>query len=333
MSPARTVIALGVCSVLTLLQVWQCTAERDDWPLSSFPMYSVRQSSVQKLFSLFAVTESGEVKLAKALTEPYVGPRLERVLRTDFDGGVRAVAENLCRNISRLSPELRGDLSPETVVGLRVYRLDWKISPSLQGAKGKGKVRAQVPVLCPERKAQLERQLTGGTNVGFTRAPAGSVVLEADGVAGQPEASTTPRAGNVQDVRASQGRATVLDSGSSSASVRLEFQAPKGTYNLWVRVRADSASKASLRVQANDQIDTTAGTLLDSVTRPAPGYPDGVYAWISSEPGRPPTRLELPQAAQQSLQVTVVEGRAVVDQVLLTPGWPEPRVDNSPVMP
>jgi hypothetical protein len=139
MKPARIVAALTVLFSLLGLQVWQTLKRRDDWPLSSYPMYSGIQKRTATSQSLVAVTERGEVPLDNEYTRPIGGRRLQQLLRSRGPAVTSELANNVCGNLKRLGRLV--DLN-----AIRLYSASWRVRVDLKGIGGKRELVTTIPV-------------------------------------------------------------------------------------------------------------------------------------------------------------------------------------------
>lgn len=323
MSVGRVVLAASLCLTIVSLQLWQTVAERDDWPLSSFPMYSWRQPRGATRFTLVGVTATGEEVLTGDHTRPLTGARLRAVLGKGAKQAGKSLVPTLCQNLQKLGGEFSA---------LRIYRHDWRINAELKGLGKKGKLVSVVPVLCPAQRERLEAASTkGAPPVVPVQAPPDTIVLEAEGAEIAGEATV------VDDKQASGGRAVSLQGAkstaphSSSSRLTLRFEAPAGKYRLWLRGK--TATKASLWAQVNEQIGTSDSLSSDGVGHFTDGFPKGVYVWSSRTPGASPVTVKFVETGAQSLVISLRNGRAELDQVVLTKHWPEHPLHHHPVMP
>jgi hypothetical protein len=148
MKPARVVVALAVLFSLFGLQVWQTLKLRDDWPLSSYPMYSGLQSSTATRQALVAVTEHGEVPLDPEYTRPLGGARLQQLLRRRGPEVAPELAKTVCGNLKRLG-------KPVELSAIRLYQVSWEMRADLTGIGGERTLTGSFPVDCAEQAAAL----------------------------------------------------------------------------------------------------------------------------------------------------------------------------------
>jgi hypothetical protein len=161
----------------------------------------------------------------------------------------------------------------------------------------------------------------------------------------------------VEEANAHKGKAVRLAGADSSdtpafapkASLRVEFEAPPGSYYVWLRAKAEShGPEASVWFQVNDEIGTRRGKALSGVNRPVSDYPANAFAWASKKPGYQPERIQLQSSAKPGSQqpntspagaekfrllVSTREGKPVIDQIVLSTLWSEHPVHNLPLAP
>jgi hypothetical protein len=326
MSPARVAVAIGLCGLVGLAQLLQTLLERDDWPLSSYPMYSWRQPSVATKFDIFALTADGEVKLSSQHTKPLTGSRLRRLLGANAKTTAATLVPVVCKNLAKLNGP-----APSA---LRVYKKDWRINSQLKDFDTPGRLHTIVPVLCPEQaeviRAQKEHPAPG------IAAPPGSVILEAE------DLQLNGGAQVIADTQAHHGKAVSLNGppsesnpeAASSASVTAKFNAEAGKYHVWLRSKAVKGKKDhSVWLQLNNDVDTDVGISLSDLANPTPNYPIDAYAWTSKKSGREPVVVQFDTSGSQTLVISNRRGTPIIDQVLLTPGWAHHPVHNSPLRP
>ncbi len=320
MSVGRVALATGLCSTVVGLQVWQTIAERDDWPLSSYPMYSWRQPSGATRFTLVGVTAAGEKVLTSEYTRPLTGARLRAVLGRGATKAGKSLVPTLCRNLQTLGEEFSA---------LRIYRHDWRINAALKNLDKKGKLVSTVPVLCPAQRDRLDADNKPESPA--MPAPPGSLVLEAE------SGEISGEAAIVTDPQASRGRAVSLagtksnEPSESSSQLTFRFEAPAGKYRLWLRGKTSTA--ASLWAQVNQQVGTSDSLARDGLGHFTEGFPKSLYAWSSQRPGVSPIAVEFDETGTQSLVLSLRKGRAELDQVVFTNHWPEHPLHNRPVTP
>jgi hypothetical protein len=326
-SSPRFCIALGLCVSIAAAQVWQAVSKRDDWPLSSYPMYSELQSRVIQRYTLAGVTAEGEVELTSDYTSPWTRGRLRKLLTGDFRDAAPQLITATCENLRELKA---ADIS-----ALRLYKNDWEMNSELEGMNERGKLRGVVPMLCPQtREAILAQQQAGPAKA--TTAPSGSLLFEAE------ELQLSGNVTMVEEPNASKGKAVRLSgtenpekpTASPGTSLRVEFDLAPGSYHVWLRVKAEvNASEASVWLQVNDEIGTKRGTAYTKLNKPVSEYPDAAFAWVSKKPGYPPAAIELSGSGKHRLLVSIREASPVVDQIVLTTAWPEQPAHNLPLTP
>lgn len=321
MSPLRVTVAVVILGVIALAQLLQTIFERDDWPLSSFPMYSWKQPRVVTQYELVGVTAEGEHKLTPQHTAPLTNARLRALLNANIKTTAATLVPAVCENLVKLGgPELSA---------LRVYRKDWKINRQLKDLRTRGKLSTTIPLMCPNQNEAIEAQKNQPPQV--IEAPPGSVILEAEVLELSGEARI------VNDSRAHEGKAVSLSGEASedepatppASSMVAHFNVEAGKYNVWLRSKAVKGAKSqSVWLQVNDEVGTKRGLVLSDLATPAPKYPVDAYAWTSKKAGHDPVRIEFKQTGPQTLVISNRQGSPVIDQVLLTPGWANHPVHN-----
>ncbi|HEX2731185.1 MAG TPA: hypothetical protein VHM70_06260 [Polyangiaceae bacterium] len=317
MTVSRLVLAVGLCVALAGSQLWQSAFERDDWPLSSYPMYSHLQPRVVGDYSLVGVTAGAEVPLGPQYTRPLVGARLRAVLRADISSADEALVPTLCGNLRKAK---RDDIA-----SLRVYKRIWAINPELVGLHSPPFLAAATPLICRETKARLlaERRGTSEPDPAMP-APADALVFELE--EGMSDGPVTI----VDDRYAHGGKALRID--AAQARLSFSFKVPAGTYALWLRGKLSTDAKPE-----NAGVEFTDGSLsdTDAPLEPPPafnaGFPAGVYVWSSNGPAAPPIKRQFSNSAEQQLVIVVKGGPLILDQLVLTQRWPERPLSGAPV--
>src|SRR5687768_337986 len=73
-------VCIGAVALLFVgLTIWQVEAQRDDWPLSSFEMYSGLQGKVASRTVTVGVSGEGEFDLGRAKLGPFGAARLRHL--------------------------------------------------------------------------------------------------------------------------------------------------------------------------------------------------------------------------------------------------------------
>lgn len=125
----RRISALLV--LLLLASASQIVLRRDDWPLSSFAMFSGTASPVFHRIALVGVTADGEVDLPDSLFSPLAQARLLRALKTLHASGedLGPVADFVqCRHESLGGRDPHGGARLD---GIRFVRRSWDLDVSL----------------------------------------------------------------------------------------------------------------------------------------------------------------------------------------------------------
>lgn len=326
---SRPRLALGVSWVVGLIvaQIWQVVAQRDDWPLSSYPMYSGLQRPHVMKQELRAVSASGELEFTSEHLEPLSPRTVSLVLRHSnpkYGNDVRrAILGHYYER--RASGKHDGPI----LSSLRQYQYSWAIRSDLSNrSKPKVSVLRTLPAFDPRVTDALNEQSRGRGEVPAAfEAGSGAVVVNlASGELGGG-------AQRVADRFAADGFAVALpkDSAASSrvsaaptAYVDVAFRAPAGRYYVWVRGKTKRGTKQdSVWLQFDSERSTDKTRYRDGLGQFRETYPANAFGWASVTPLDKPAIADLAGEEAHVLRVSVREGPLVVDQVVLSRTWQE----------
>jgi hypothetical protein len=307
MSPRRLAFGLFWVCGLAVLQIWQVVANRDDWPLSAYPMYSGLQRNHVSKEELRAVSVDGEHSFTTEQLYPLSPRTVSLVLRHSDPkraGDIRrAIFEQYYQRM--VSGEHNGPL----LSSLRLYQHNWPIRPDLSNRdKPKLTLLQTIPAFEPRLTDALEEQSRGKWPAPAPiSAGAAALVLNlaTATLGGGAERSVDPFAANGAAVLfAKDNQALTHAQATPSAYVDLMFRAPSGRYKLWLRGKGKQRAKRdSVWVQLDREVGTTETKYRDPL-------------------GKPET-VTLTGDDPHVLRVSVREGPVVIDQVVLSQAWLE----------
>lgn len=326
MSPRRLALGLSWVCALLVLQIWQVVAKRDDWPLSSFPMYSGLQRGSVTREELRAVAVDGELSFTAEHLEPLSPRTVSMVLRHSgqkHGSDVRrAIFERYYER--RASGEHGGPL----LSSLRQYQYSWQIRPDLSNVdKPKLTLLKTIPAFEPRLMDALDEQSRGqGEAPAPIDAGEGAVVLNvaAATLGGSAQRNPDRFAANGSAVsfpKDEQSQAHVL--GAPGAYVDVTFDAPAGRYTLWLRGKAKLAKQDSVWIQLDAEVGTDKTKFARGLGQFRDTYPSNAFGWASGTPLGKPETVTLSGDEPHVLRLSVREGPVVIDQVVLSRLWQE----------
>ncbi len=315
-------VCIGAAALLFIgLTIWQIKGQRDDWPLSSFEMYSGLQGKVASRSVTVGVSDEGEFDLTGVSLGPIGGARL-RHLSSKLERNPKRRARFLATVQARYEEQRQAAGLP-LLQGLRTYSETWKIAPGLAGIDRPARRSSGSTYFSPASLlAELELERAGRAPADAAREPApGDVVVEA-----APE-QCEPECVSVEDVYASAGRAVVLDakgSGALSAAVSLEA----GRWRVFVRVKSEAGGQDRVALRLDGQ---RAGPK-EGLGNYGEWLGGGAWVWASAAPGAPPVELEV-AGGRHVLTLAVKQGSLRLDQIWLSRARRELPIFNDPVKP
>lgn len=309
MCTRRKLIVLCVVGGYLSATVWQVVSQRDDWPLSSFPMYSQLQRSTISRNRTVVVTLDGE-----------------HSLRLDGLGSSRQrhLLHKLAHKPKRLEKVLRGIREQtearlgQSVQAIRSYTETWRIRPGLKGINKPARQITSAIYLPPVGLLARLSEEAAGTAPVLQAVPlaAGAVVRELGA------RDCGPRCSEVEDRYASGGHALQLDCREGRAEVHVEGL-PRGRFSLLARIRPENGKdKGNWRVTLN-------GKRVGKRPLSRGNLPGSGWLWLSAEPGAPLLDLKV-AAKNKPLSLRCRGGVMRVDQIWLAKRGSELPLDTAP---
>jgi hypothetical protein len=328
MTPSRRALLSGLFLLLIGGQVFDVVFKREDWPFSSYPMYSEARSAVVVREDLTGVSAGGEFPLtAYRHFAPLDDARFRRALKRVAmakDGGARrgAVIETLFRRYETL--RAAGVHDDPDLLGVRGYSVEWDI---LSGAVNRGtpdrrKLHLYVYRPPAELRSRLVRAATG--ELSTPERDARRLVSEADMVVDAAKLSLEGDGERMADRDAASGVALRLDArarGGSDAGpeahAEVEIAVARGHYSLWLRGKVPAGGDTgALSVTAIAGAELHCWSSAIGMGNWQDAFPAGAFAWSSSAPGAPPCTLEA-TGRPVRLRVSPQAGRVLLDQIWL----------------
>lgn len=325
-SPRR--LAFGSLWVVGLvaLQIWQVVSKRDDWPLSSYPMYSGLQRPGVVREELRAVAATGELTFTAEHLAPLSPRTVSMVLR--HSGSKHAAAVRRAIFERYYQRRAAGEHDGPLLSSLRQYQNSWQIRPDLSNVhKPKTKLLRTIPAFEPRLMDALEQQ---SRDRGQPQAPisagAGAIILDAATASLGGGASLGPDRFGVSGAAVTlpaDDAATAHVLASPSSYVDFTFQAPPGSYKLWLRGKSKHAKQDSVWVQLDSEVGTDQTRFPGGLGQFRDTYPANAFGWASATPLGKPETVRMKGDAPHVLRVSVREGPVVIDQIVLSQLWQE----------
>jgi hypothetical protein len=328
MTPSRRGLLSGLFLVIIGGQFFDVVLKREDWPFSSYPMYSEARSAVVVLEDLVGVGVGGEFALTPHRHfAPLDNTRFRRALKrlaAADDGGVRydAAVETLFRRYETL--RAAGAHSDPPLLGVRGYSVEWDI---LSGAANRGTPNRRtlhLYVYRPAAELRSRLALAAAGGLSNSQHDARRLVSPADVVVDAARLSLGDGGERTADRDAASGVALRLDARARGASdagpeahAEAEIPVARGHYSLWLRgkVTADGDIGAvSVTALAGAELHCWSSAI--GLGNWQEAFPAGAFAWSSSAPGAPPCTLEV-TGRRVTLRVSARAGRVLLDQIWL----------------
>jgi hypothetical protein len=313
-------VCVAAAAVLFVgLTIWQVKTQRDDWPLSSFEMYSGLQGSVASRTVTVGVSDEGEFNVGRAKLGPFGAARL-RHLSDKLERKPKRRARFLSTVQERYEASREADGAP-VLQGLRTYTETWKIRAGLAGIDRPERRLNSTTYFPPSSLlAELEAERQGGAPASEARAPgAGDIVVDL-----APE-QCEPACPAIDDAHAFGGRAVALDEKGAqriSATVTLEA----GRWSVFLRMKTQPGAADRVELQLDGK---RVGSKKQGLGNYREWLGDGAWVWASAAPGAPALEIDVP--AGEHVFTLRARGSVRVDQLWLSRSRRELPVWSAPV--
>jgi hypothetical protein len=315
----KLTLILSLGALHLVLTLWQVLAEREDWPLSRFPMYSELKGPLVERYLVLGVTEHGEFRLSDEQTAPFRGARLNSINhRLEREPGrQRRFLEQLAAKYERR----RARAGWPVLQAIRSYTEAWRMRPRLRGMDTPERKLTRATYLPPSPLlARLAAEAAGRAPPPEAR-PVASGDLAFDLGAVHCDVGCTP----VPDSQAAGSAAIELVPPTGGlATCSLHVSAPPGRYALFARLRPAAAPGADSVTVELDGEAPRGGSVLGGHRE---YLPDAGFVWVSSAPGQPALLLELRASEGHTLTFRAAS-RVVLDQIWLSASARELPIDN-----
>jgi hypothetical protein len=328
MTRGRRALLSGVFLFLIGGQAFDVGFKREDWPFSSYPMYSHVHPPIVVIENLFGFGAAGEFPLAaQRHFAPLDNARFQRGLKQVVhanDGGARydAMIETLFRRYETLREAGAHDDPP--LLGVRSYRSEWNIASGAVNRETPDRRTLRFHVHRPSDalRARLVMEAAGKLSAAERDAP--RLVATTDVVVDAAGLSLDGSAERISDGNAANGIALRLDAAppresnvTPVATATATIPLARGRYTVWLRGklsgRADPSS-LSVTIVSGGELQCWSPAIGMGNWHEA--FPAGAYAWSSSAPGAPPCTLEA-SGAPIRLRISAHTGHVVLDQLWL----------------
>jgi hypothetical protein len=290
-----------------MLTLWQVLARREDYPLSSFPMFSQLRPfpGPATRTVLVGVSDRGEVPLESSDVSDLMSPvRLQKICQQVQKKSDAQRAEFMGRIVSVLS---RGKDPAEQFWAVRFYTETWRTQLGLRGIDSPTRELDFAFYIPPPRLVELlATEAKTNTPAEPPRSlPNGDWLADLDGAACVEECSV------VDDPLAAGGRALRLAEGGS-----LHLTVPSGGYSLFLRLRTRArAGSDRLTLEVDGKRPKNVKDGLGNYKRQLAS--DG-WVWASLEPGWPALRLKSKPEASSELVLRADRAPIEVDEIWLS---------------
>jgi hypothetical protein len=301
-----------------LLTLWQVFDKREDFPLSSFPMFAQVRGfpGTAGRTVLVGVNDHGEVPLdGKNISNLMSAPRLQKIFQQLQKKSDAEQAEFMSR-VARMLQQ-GGDAS-EPLWGVRFYTETWRTQLHLKGIDHPQRELEFAGYIPPQ---QLVERLAAETKPGTPTEPArplpaGDTLFELDRSACGDDCTV------IDDPLAGAGHALRLAKGGS-----LHVTVPSGT-NLFVRMRTEAnAGDDRLALEVDGKRPKNAKEGIGNYKHQ---LPYDAWVWASLEPGWPALTIKARRGETSELVFRADRAAIDVDQIWLSreqrelPTWNAP---------
>jgi hypothetical protein len=304
----RYLVAAAALAVLGST-VWQVVGKRDDWPLSSYPMYSGKQGPSTSRDVLVGVGDNAEFRLSGSQLPPVGGARLRHLNaklasnKKRRDRFVAVIQNHYARQRQEDWPDLQA---------IRAYRETWRIRPGLKGINKPARTMTSSMYFPPptliEAMAAEESRLEPHAPV---PRPEGDIVLEAD--ASQCSSGCV----DVEDRHAALGRAVELGAGAGGelAELTLNSTIGRGTWSVFVRMKVPSKGQDRLSILVDGARPKNAKKGIGNYRS---ALPTSSWVWASTQPGLPALSFSFKTGKQRRIVLRAGSPGVRIDQFWLS---------------
>jgi hypothetical protein len=324
LSPTKLKVILAFALTFVALTLFEVVTQREDWPLSSYPMYGKLTQKTITRTQLVGVSEQGEFPLSDAQTSPYNGSRLLVLSRqlAKRPAQAREFARVLGSRYERKRAQRRWPL----LQAVRSYAETWVVKPGLAGINNPARTLENTlyvppPALVERLKAETSNKSAAPSAVPL---PRGDLLVDLDAAACDEGCSAEA------DPQAAGGSALSLSGGAEPGRLTTRVRLERGTYRLFVRMKVRSVVTTDrLFLELDGKrvgAKTGLGNYLDTL-------PYVAWLWTSQRPGFAPLKLDIESEGEHVLTLSTSSKLLLVDQLWLSRRLRELPVDNAPRLP
>jgi hypothetical protein len=305
-----------------LLTLWQVLAKREDYPLSSFPMFAQIRGfpGTAGRTRLVGVNEHGEVPLeAQDVSALMSAVRLQKIfqqLQKKSDAEQAEFMQRISRVLRRQGDE------GEQFWALRFYTETWRTQLRLRGIESPSRQLEFAGYLPPRTLVDALKMETKTTTPSEAPRPlaAGDFLADLDASACESGCSS------FDDPLASGGHALRLAPGGS-----LHLTVPAGGMSLFVRMRTQAPSGDDhLALEVDGKRPKNAK---DGIGNYKHDLPYDAWVWSSLEPGWPAFRLKARHGETAEIRLRAEHATIDVDQIWLARERTELPIWNARLLP
>jgi hypothetical protein len=309
-------------------QAFDVGFKREDWPFSSYPMYSNVHLPIVVIEDLFGFGAAGEFELAaRRHFAPLDNARFQRGLKQVVranDGGARydAMIETLFRRYESLREAGAHDDPP--LLGVRSYRSEWDIESGAVNRHTPDRRTLRFYVHRPSAALRDRLAREAGSDLSAAERDARRHVATTDAVVDAAKLLLDGGAERISDRNAASGAALRLDAEhprdsdtGPAATATATIPLARGRYSLWLRGKTSGpADPSSLDVAVVAGAELHCWPSIVGMGNWQEAFPAGAYAWSSSAPGAPPCTLEV-TGKPVTLRISAHTGHVMLDQLWL----------------
>jgi hypothetical protein len=314
LSPRKRAWIVGCAVAYVLATLWQVFWERDDWPLSSFAMYSKTKSSVGRRRVMVGVSSRGEFEAGEG-----VGRFNLRHLDTKVSP---AKSARFLKQLVRSNPTLAAHPDLQAI---RIYQETWSIKQHLKGLdRPRRRLIRSHYFAPPALKQELSLQATGGPPLPASLLPRGDLLFELDtSSCNECDEFVDPQAGGGTAVWLSQTVDTEV-----GGQLNLAVTLPKGRWRVFARVRPGAQAEASFGLSVKGP-----GGATYEFGETWSHFPHDAWVWASLRPGLPPLLLNVKKQSEFRLVFRAGDAPVSLDQVWFSKQQRELPATSNPLVP
>ena len=328
MTPARRALLSAYFLAIIGGQTYDVITQHEDWPFSSYPMYSDLRKPVVKRTEFVGVGPEGEFPLTPEVHfSPLDNTRFQRVLaliRRGKDASTRqaTAADSLVRAYER--GRNAGSHHGPPLVALRSYDMSWQIRSGAVNRDTPDTRSLAFYLYLPSVEVGERVRRAAAGQLGPQDLAARRPVAARDLVAAASTLTVGADVARVDDPDATDGFAWVFARPASNdiaaRSARVSLAAERRAYTLWIRGKTrDGSGALDGRVVSGGTFRCEQSTGLGNWGE---AFPPGAFAWSSGSPGAPPCIVDA-TGGNLVVEVSARAGTVMLDELWLATAQPE----------